>query len=199
MGDTSGHVNRVEGQAAAHSVVQARDVHGGVHIHQHPEQPTALVVIPHQLRGGVRRFVNRSRELARLDILVADAGTEPHTSRVAVITGTAGVGKTSLALHWAHAVRPHFPGGELYANLRGYAADSPMSPEEVLGRFLEDLGIPPIQVPTARDRRETLFRSLMADRRALVFLDNAAVSTVHAYAPGAFARPGALVRAFMTA
>ncbi|RKN04846.1 ATP-binding protein [Streptomyces radicis] len=174
MGDTSGHINRVEGRTAAHSVVQARDIDGGVHIHQPPERPPA--VIPHQLRGGIRHFVNRSRELSRLGTLIADHGAEPHASRVAVITGTAGVGKTTLALHWAHAIRSYFPGGELYANLRGYTADSPMSSDEVLGRFLEDLGMSATQVPTARDRRETLFRSLMADRRMLVFLDNAADS-----------------------
>lgn len=69
-----------------------------------------------------------------------------------------------------------FPGGELYANLRGYAADAPAPPEVVLGRFLEDLGIPAAQVPLAPERRETLFRSLLADRRMLIFLDNAADS-----------------------
>jgi tetratricopeptide (TPR) repeat protein len=174
MGHGSGHVNRIEGQTAAHSVVQARDVHGGVHVHQHPDHP--LVVIPHQLRGGVRHFVNRSQELTRLSTLVAQDGADPYASRVAVVTGTAGVGKTSLALHWAHAIRQRFPGGELYANLRGYAADPPAPPEVVLGRFLEDLGIPAAQVPLAPERRETLYRSLMTDRRMLIFLDNAADS-----------------------
>ncbi|MGP3967402.1 ATP-binding protein [Streptomyces sp. 6N223] len=134
------------------------------------------MVIPHQLRGSVRHFVNRSQEVARLSALVADDGTEPHASRVAVITGTAGVGKTSLALHWAHTIREHFTGGELYANLRGYAADPPTPPEVVLGRFLEDLGISAAQVPVTRERRETLFRSLTAHRRMLIFLDNAADS-----------------------
>nr|WP_261951941.1 tetratricopeptide repeat protein [Streptomyces nigrescens] len=92
---------------------------------------------------------------------------------MAVITGTAGVGKTSLALHWAHTIRPHYPGGELYANLRGYAVDSPVAPEKVLGRFLEDLGVPAALVPVERERRESMFRSLLADRRMLIILDNA--------------------------
>ncbi len=172
MDDRSGHLNRIDGSASAHGVVQARDVRGGVHFHQHPHP--ALAVVPRQLRSDVRHFINRSPELTRLGALMADDPDEPHAARVAVITGTAGVGKTSLAIHWAHTVRPHFPDGELYANLRGYAAAAPASPEEVLGRFLEDLGVPAAQVPAERERRETLFRSLMADRRVLMFLDNAA-------------------------
>lgn len=174
MDDTAGHVNRFEGSASAHSVVQAGTVHGGVHFHHQPV--AAPPVVPHQLRGDVRHFVNRTAEQTRLGRLVADGRDEPHVVPVAVITGTAGVGKTSLALHWAHTIRPHFPGGELYANLRGYAAGSPASPQEVLGRFLEDLGVSPASVPVERERRETMFRSLLADRRMLVVLDNAADS-----------------------
>ncbi|WP_158920216.1 tetratricopeptide repeat protein [Streptomyces sp. NBRC 109706] len=155
--------------------MQTRDVHGGVHIHQHPA--TSSLVIPHQLPGSVRHFVNRSRELARLTTLLAGRDAEPHAARVAVITGTAGVGKTSLALHWAHIFRSHFPGGELYASLHGYAAPAPTPPEVVLGRFLEDLGVPTAQVPVAPERRESLFRSLLADRRMLIILDNAVDST----------------------
>ena len=84
-------------------------------------------------------------------------------------------GRQDLARHPLGPHRPAaLPDGELYANLRGYAAASPASPEEVLGRFLEDLGVPAAQVPAERERRETLFRSLMADRRMLMFLDNAA-------------------------
>ncbi|GAA2112562.1 ATP-binding protein [Streptomyces synnematoformans] len=174
MDEGAEHVNRVEGETAAHTVVQARDVRGGLHLHQ-PDR-VASAIVPHQLRGGIGHFVNRSRELARLDALLADDAARPRTSRVAAIIGTGGVGKTSLALHWAHAAQGRFPGGELYANLCGYAADSPAPPEQVLGHFLEDLGIPTAQVPAARERRETLFRSLVADRRMLVFLDNAAHS-----------------------
>lgn len=175
MGDGApGHVNRIGGETVAHAVVQARDIEGGLHLHQHAQVMPALV--PHQLRGGVGRFVNRSRELARLDALLAEDGARPRTPRVAALTGTGGIGKTSLALHWAHAAQGHFPGGELYANLCGYASEAPVSPEQILGHFLEDLGIPAAQVPAVRERRETLFRSLVADRRVLIFLDNAAHS-----------------------
>ncbi|AKH84402.1 hypothetical protein AA958_21890 [Streptomyces sp. CNQ-509] len=169
-----GHVNRVGGETVAHAVVQARDISGGLHLHQHGQ--ATPVIVPHQLRGGAGHFVNRSRELARLDSLLAEDTARSRTSRVAALTGTGGVGKTSLALHWAHAAQGHFPGGELYANLCGYAAEAPAAPEQVLGHFLEDLGIPAAQVPAVRERRETLFRSLTAERRMLIFLDNAAHS-----------------------
>ncbi|WP_369033235.1 ATP-binding protein [Streptomyces adonidis] len=175
MGDETGHVNRFEGSALAHTVVQAGEVHGGVHFH-HQTLPVPAVV-PHQLRGAVRHFVNRTQEQARLGSLVEGSHEEPNAVQVAAITGTAGVGKTSLALYWAHSIRPHFPGGELYANLRGYAAGPPASPQEILGHFLEDLGIPSTRVPAERERRETMFRSLLAVRRMLIVLDNAADST----------------------
>ncbi|MFF0723436.1 NB-ARC domain-containing protein [Streptomyces sp. NPDC004134] len=167
-------MNRVGGETVAHAVVQARDISGGLHLHQHGQATPAIV--PHQLRGGAGHFTNRSRELARLDSLLAEDAARSRTSRVAALTGTGGVGKTSLALHWAHAAQEHFPGGELYANLCGYAAEAPAAPEEVLGHFLEDLGVPAAQVPAVRERRETLFRSLVAGRRMLILLDNAAHS-----------------------
>ncbi|WP_433891811.1 ATP-binding protein [Streptomyces sp. CA-111067] len=175
MTESADHVNRFEGSASAKGVVQAAQVHGGVHFHQ--EAYSATGVVPRQLRGDVRHFVNRSVELARLERLVSEPDDEPHVVPLVVITGSAGVGKTSLALHWAHTVRPRFPGGELYADLRGYAPGAPATPAEVLGRFIEDLGVPAERVPADGERRETLFRSLLADRRVLIVLDNATNST----------------------
>jgi tetratricopeptide (TPR) repeat protein len=187
MDGGAGHTNRFEGSASAHTVVQAGQVHGGVHFHQEP-MPT---VVPRQLRGDVRHFVNRGRELSRLGSLLAEDRHDAQAVPVAVITGTAGVGKTSLALHWAHAVRSRFPDGQLYANLRGHSAASPAVPEAVLGRFLQDLGVPSAHVPAEPERRETMFRSLLADRRMLVVLDNAADSAqVRPLLPAA---PGCLV------
>ncbi|MEH0420214.1 ATP-binding protein [Streptomyces sp. B21-083] len=174
--DIPGHVNRFDGSASAHTVVQAGEVSGGVHFHHQVPLP-APVIVPHQLRSSVRHFVNRSEERARLSSLVADRHDDPHAVRVAAITGTAGVGKTSLALRWAHSIRSHFPGGELYANLRGYTAGSPATPQEILGRFLEDLGVSATHVPAEPERRETMFRSLLAERRMLLVLDNAADSS----------------------
>jgi tetratricopeptide (TPR) repeat protein len=176
--DVPAHANRFDGSAAAHTVVQAGEVSGGVHFHREAPLPTtAPLIVPHQLRSSVRHFVNRSAEQARLSSLVANLEDEPHVVRVAAITGTAGVGKTSLALHWAHSVRSYFPGGELYANLHGHAAGSPAAPHDILARFLEDLGIPATHVPRQAERRETMFRSVLAERRVLLVLDNAAGSS----------------------
>jgi tetratricopeptide (TPR) repeat protein len=92
---------------------------------------------------------------------------------VSTITGTAGVGKTALAVHWAHQIRERFPDGQLYANLRGYDAAAPMRPIDVLSAFLSALGVPPDEVPPTVEPASALYRSVLADRRVLVLLDNA--------------------------
>jgi len=166
------HVNRLDATGTG-DVVQARDVHGGVHIH-HAE--TAFAVTPSQLPGDVRGFVNRHTELALLTSVAGDQPDDPHAAAVTVISGTAGVGKTSLALHWAHRVRDRFPDGQLYVNLRGYDPGQPAVPEEVLDRFLRDLGVPATAIPVHLDERASLYRSLLATRRMLVVLDNAATA-----------------------
>ncbi|MEV0134698.1 tetratricopeptide repeat protein [Dactylosporangium sp. NPDC050688] len=166
------HVNRLEA-AVSGDVVQARDVHGGVHFHR--SEP-GLQVLPSQLPGDVRGFVNRHTELAILTRVVSDDHGDPNAAAVTVITGTAGVGKTSLALHWAHSVRDRFPDGQLYVNLRGYDPGQPAVPEQVLDRFLRDLGVPATAVPALLEDRASLYRSLLAPRRMLVVLDNAATT-----------------------
>ncbi|MDN3358373.1 tetratricopeptide repeat protein [Actinomadura sp. DC4] len=179
------HANRFGGTGG--DVVQARDVQGGVHFHGYVP---AFAVTPRQLPGGVRGFVNRHAELARLDDIAADH-REPSVSAVAVITGTAGVGKTSLALHWAHGARQRFSAGELYVNLRGYDPGPPATPEQVLDRFLRDLGVPTAAIPAGLEDRASLYRSILADRRMLIVLDNAAsASQVRPLLPGT---PGSLV------
>lgn len=174
------HTNQLESQGGTGDVVQARDVHGGVHFHQ---QVAAFTVTPRQLPGPARGFVNRGAELTYL-ASVAVGG--PDAPRIVIITGTAGVGKTSLALKWAHAIVDRFPDGQLYTNLRGYDPGPPATPEQVLGAFLRDLGVPARAVPTALDDRAALFRSILAGRRVLVVLDNAAtVAQVRPLLPGA--------------
>ena len=102
-----------------------------------------------------------------------------------VITGSAGVGKTALALHWAHRVRDRFPDGELYANLHGYDDGAPVTAEVALDRFLRDLGVSPRSVPTDLDGRAALFRSLIVGRRVLIVLDNVAdIGQVRPLIPG---------------
>lgn len=122
--------------------------------------------------------------MRRLD----DVGIEEGDRRVVglyVITGTAGVGKTSLALHWAHSARHRFPNGQLYINLRGYDPGLPVSPEQALDQFLRALGVPPNGIPVELEDRAALYRSLLADRRMLVILDNAAtVKQVRPLLPG---------------
>jgi tetratricopeptide (TPR) repeat protein len=172
------HAQHSEVSGSASDVVQARDVHGGVHFHGPDDLHDP---IPRQLPGDVSGFVNRLNELAQLDQALTDEREEPLVVGLYLITGTAGVGKTSLALHWAHSVRGRFPDGQLYVNLRGYDPGPRVSPEQVLDRFLRALGVRPAGIPADIEDRAALYRSLLADRRTLVILDNAA--TVHQVRP----------------
>ncbi|MFJ6675928.1 ATP-binding protein [Actinosynnema sp. NPDC091369] len=153
---------------SAEDVVQARDVIGGVHFHR-SGRPTAPM--PRQLPADVRGFVNRSADLELLTLTSAEVADRVV---VWVVVGTAGVGKTSLAVRWAHQVAGDFPDGQLYVNLRGYDAGLPIGPDEALDRFLRALGVPGNLVPADLDARSALFRSLLAGRRFLILLDNAA-------------------------
>jgi tetratricopeptide (TPR) repeat protein len=104
---------------------------------------------------------------------------------ISAIAGTAGVGKTALALHWAHQYLDRFPDGQLYVNLRGYDPDQPATPEEVLARFLTALGVPGPDIPADPDEREARYRTELAGRRMLIVLDNAAtVDQVRPLLPG---------------
>ena len=131
-----------------------------------------LPPVPRQLPSGLPCFTGRNAELDLLDRLAAGAVCEAGT--VAVVSGTAGVGKTALALHFAHRVAADFPDGQLYANLRGAApAGVPASPEEVISDFLSSLGFGLAGMPQDLAAQATLFRSLLAGRRVLLILDNA--------------------------
>lgn len=130
-----------------------------------PAEPLPARGIPKQLPAETRGFAGRATELSLLDGLL--------TGGIAAISGTAGVGKTALAVHWAHRARARFPDGQLYANLRGHAPGSPAAPVEILAQFLAALGIPPDRVPPDAETAAALYRTLTADRRILVLLDNA--------------------------
>ncbi|TDV49703.1 AfsR/SARP family transcriptional regulator [Actinophytocola oryzae] len=138
-------------------------------------------VTPAQLPAEVTAFTGRESPLKQLDILLPDPGDPdgaagPPLPVIATIVGTAGVGKTALAMRWAHQVRRHFPDGQLYVNMRGHAAGPPMRPIDALARFLPALGVPAEQVPLEVDVAASLYRSLLADTRTLVLLDNVAHS-----------------------
>ncbi|MFE7564542.1 ATP-binding protein [Kitasatospora sp. NPDC057500] len=161
-----------------------------MHIHASPPPPPTGHgdAVPWQLPTDVRGFVNRSAEREAMDHLLAEHSRGPQ---ILVLTGTAGVGKTSLALHWAHAVREQFPGGQLYANLHGYDPQEPTAPAQVLERFLRALDVPAAAIPTDLEALASTYRSLVAGRRMLIVLDNASRATqVRPLLPGA---PGCLV------
>ena len=133
---------------------------------------SATAPIPAQLPAAVAGFVGRDRELARLDAVLA--GRAAHTMVISAVSGTAGVGKTALAVHWSHRVRHLFPDGQLQVDLRGYSTGSPMPPGQALARFLRGLGVPAEQVPLDLAEAAAMYRTLLADRRMLIVLDNAA-------------------------
>jgi DNA-binding SARP family transcriptional activator len=131
--------------------------------------------VPRELPPAVRGFTGRSAELRALTRILDQAdGGALGTVVISAIGGTAGVGKTALALHWAHQVAGRFPDGQLYANLRGFApSGTPATPAELVRGFLEALGVPPERIPPAPDAQAALYRSLLADRKVLIVLDNA--------------------------
>jgi DNA-binding SARP family transcriptional activator len=162
-------------------------------------QPVSLptIPVPAQLPPVTASFAGRGTELASLDEILpaesegaAAAGAQPVV--IAAITGTAGVGKTTLALQWAHRVRDRFPDGQLYANLRGFDPSGPaLAPDQALRAFLDALAVPPDRVPDGLQARAGLYRSLLSGKRVLVVLDNARdAEQVRPLLPGS---PGCLV------
>jgi DNA-binding SARP family transcriptional activator len=134
--------------------------------------------VPAQLPPTVAGFAGRDAELARLDAILPQATRNgpsgDASAAIATIVGTAGVGKTALAVHWAHRVREQFPDGQLYVNLRGFDRCGPAAdPAQALQGFLDALAVPPEQIPDGLDAQAGLYRSLLADKRVLVVLDNA--------------------------
>lgn len=131
-------------------------------------------VTPRQLPAATPHFVGRRAALAALSELLPHRSSPPGAVPVALISGTAGVGKTALAVHWAHQVADRFPDGQLYVNLRGFDPSGRRAdPAEVLRGFLDALGVPAQRIPVDLDARSGLLRSLLVDKRVLVVLDNA--------------------------
>jgi DNA-binding SARP family transcriptional activator/Tfp pilus assembly protein PilF len=143
---------------------------------------TRREVVPAQLPPEGRFFVGRAAELATLDRLADDGGS---VMVVSALAGTAGVGKTALAMRWAHRVRDRFDDGQLYVDLRGYGPDDPVAPEDVLAGFLRALGMDGAAIPHEIAERTARFRSMVDGRRMLIVLDNArSVDQVRPLLPG---------------
>ncbi|AZM51287.1 SARP family transcriptional regulator [Streptomyces sp. WAC 01529] len=138
-------------------------------------QAAGAAVVPRQLPAPPPLFTGRESELVRLSKLLTPQG-EPDGESVliAAVCGTGGVGKTWLALRWAHEQQEAFPDGQLYADLRGFAPfGEPVDPYAAMRGFLESLGADPAALPTTPQAQAALYRSLTAGRRLLVVLDNA--------------------------
>ncbi|WP_344131217.1 AfsR/SARP family transcriptional regulator [Luedemannella flava] len=137
--------------------------------------PTVASVVPAQLPGDVAAFAGRVDHLAHLDkLLSASASAPPRAVVISAVSGTAGIGKTTLAVHWAHRTADTFPDGQLYVNLRGFDPGGEVTtPNEAIRGFLDALGVPSERVPPDLSAQVALYRSLMAGRRMLVLLDNA--------------------------
>lgn len=129
---------------------------------------------PAELPADVTGFVGRCDDLERLDgVLSAAVANGGAALRIASIDGMPGVGKTALAVHWAHRVSDRFADGQLYVNLRGYDRSAPVRPQQAIARFLRALGVPADRVPADEDEAASRYRTLLAGRRVLVVLDNA--------------------------
>lgn len=135
----------------------------------------AGLVVPRQLPPDTKRFAGRAEELAALDALVSPATeADPGATSLCMIVGTGGVGKTTLAVHWAHRMHGHFPDGQLYVNLMGFGPTHiARPPAEAVRQFLDALEVPPQRIPASLDAQVGLYRSLLAGRRMLILLDNA--------------------------
>ncbi len=160
--------------------VQARSIHGDIYFGNSPGR----LPVPGQLLPGPANFTGRVRELAAMERLVADAEV-PRPVTLAVIVGSGGAGKTSLASFWLHHVRGRYRGGQLFADLGGFSAAGPAEPAEVLAGFVRALGIAPDRVPAGLAELAALYRSLTDGRRMAVMLDDAAsAAQVRVLLPG---------------
>jgi len=139
------------------------------------DAPGRGLAAPRQLPATVGGFTGRAAELQALTRILDEAdGVTPGTVVISAIGGTAGVGKTALALHWAHQVAGRFDDGQLYVNLRGFdPSGTPAMPAEVIRGFLDALVSPPRKIPSQADAQAGMYRSLVADRKMLIVLDNA--------------------------
>ncbi|GAB2857039.1 hypothetical protein GCM10022221_65780 [Actinocorallia aurea] len=165
--DLGGAIHNDLKGAVTGSVVQVGHIAGDLHV----GAPSRLPV-PAQLRARPAHFTNRRAELSALRRVSDGVGTDGRP-RIVVLTGSGGVGKTSLGLSWLHQVREQFPDGQLYTDLRGFSDVDPSPPSEPLEGFLRALGLNPEQIPHEVDEQAALYRSVTAGRRLIIMLENA--------------------------
>lgn len=133
----------------------------------------ATAAVPRQLPACLPDFIGRSGEMAALSGVFGKY-RDHDSATVSAIIGTAGVGKTALAVHWGHRMIHHFPDGQLYVNLRGFdPVGTPLAPSDSIRILLDGLNVPAERIPPALDAQIGLYRSLLAAQRVLIVLDNA--------------------------
>ena len=170
---------------AADTGLDWRTAHGTAAGPDSPALPGPLQAapVPRELPADVDAFTGRAGELAQLDRLLTawsqaarqrPQGAGPAAVVICAVAGSAGVGKTALAAHWAHRVRDAFPDGQLCVNLRGYDPGEPVAAADALAGFLRALGVAGRDIPADLDERAARYRSMLDGRRMLVLLDNAA-------------------------
>jgi tetratricopeptide (TPR) repeat protein len=140
-----------------------------------PIRPPTAMVPPRQLPAAPRLFVGRADELGRISASVGAREQQPQDAmQIMVIGGAGGVGKTSLALHWAHQQVDRFPDGQIYLDLHGFTLSAgPMSPASAVRVLLDAFGVDPPVLPSGLDAQVALYRSLTSGKRMLIVLDNA--------------------------
>jgi hypothetical protein len=186
--DYRGMENALADLAAAREQIAGRPVPTG--------RRRRRLAVPAQLPADVPAFTGRTDHLAHLDTLLPDqqhpgggssGSGRPTAVVISAIDGTAGVGKTALAVHWAHRIRQRFPDGQLYVNLRGFdPGGQVMDPATAVRGFLDALEVPPARIPPDPDAQTALYRSLLVDKRILVVADNARdTAQVRPLLPGA--------------
>jgi DNA-binding SARP family transcriptional activator/tetratricopeptide (TPR) repeat protein len=136
-----------------------------------PDRPGETAV-PRQLPAAVSHFTGRATELGLLTDMLSEAGGRRPVV-ISALAGTAGVGKTALAVRWAHQIAERFRDGQLYVNLRGYDPGEPVSAADALAGFLRALGVSGQAIPDGTEERSGLYRTRLAGRQVLVVLDNA--------------------------
>ncbi|MCX4792185.1 tetratricopeptide repeat protein [Streptomyces sp. NBC_01221] len=140
-----------------------------------PAPVSRPAVVPRELPPTAGTFVGREDLLTELGALLDDGNRDPDAAPVPVVTGAAGIGKTTFVLHCAHRLANCFPDGQLYLDLHGFSpGTAPLSPRQALERLLRSLGVAAEELPGTAEEQSALLRTLLADRRVLVVLDNAA-------------------------